>query len=392
MIAKAPVRHFHELDSLRGLAALTVLLGHYSNLFLTPRGPYAGIKPMIEAIYRTPFFVLISGHEAVMLFFVLSGFVLSLQFLKGRPVPYGPFLIKRLFRIYVPYLVVLALAVAACAAFFSGSIADLGPWFNTPWSAPITLRSIIDHVIFLHDFKSDQYDPVLWSLVHELRISIAFPLLMALVMKRSWRGNLILSGALSVFGIVASLAWIKLMGFETDYLITFHYAGVFILGFLLARHREEILSWHTSLSSRSRLAIALMGFVFYCYGHLLPWKLNYFQDVVTAWGAALLVLTALGSARTSAFLHLPPVKFLGKVSYSLYLLHAVIVLSLTHLLYGKLPIGVILGLSLGLSLLLSHLSYEWIEAPAMRAGRMLADRLGSSTWGRAGTPMSPPNG
>ena len=53
------------------------------------------------------------GAEAVILFFVLSGFVLSLPAVDGRPQSYFTFVTRRIFRIYVPYLAALAVSVAA---------------------------------------------------------------------------------------------------------------------------------------------------------------------------------------------------------------------------------------------------------------------------------------
>jgi peptidoglycan/LPS O-acetylase OafA/YrhL len=58
---------FDELDSLRGLAACTVVLTHFwdgmdANIYL--------------ATFHSPLRILVAGHNAVTLFFVLSGFVL----------------------------------------------------------------------------------------------------------------------------------------------------------------------------------------------------------------------------------------------------------------------------------------------------------------------------
>src|SRR2546430_6654006 len=95
-------RHYEELDSLRGLAAITVLVGHYLNPFLVQSGPYAGVGRAVQLARKTPLFGLFAGHEAVMLFFVLSGFVLSLKFLRGDPVHYGGVSRPRKFLPYIP--------------------------------------------------------------------------------------------------------------------------------------------------------------------------------------------------------------------------------------------------------------------------------------------------
>src|SRR5437016_14042110 len=102
-------RHYEELDSLRGLAAITVLVGHYLNPFLVQSGPYAGVGRAVQLARKTPLLGLFAGHEVVMLFFVLSRFVLSLKFLRRVPVPYGGLALARTIPLYVPSLAALAL-------------------------------------------------------------------------------------------------------------------------------------------------------------------------------------------------------------------------------------------------------------------------------------------
>lgn len=77
-------RHYRELDSLRGLAAFVVLV-HHTLLCLPDFGDFfysAGSAPahgLVEALFfYTPLVLIWQGRSAVMLFFVLSGFVLSL--------------------------------------------------------------------------------------------------------------------------------------------------------------------------------------------------------------------------------------------------------------------------------------------------------------------------
>ena len=83
----APVRQvrYVELDSLRGLAALIVVLHHVLYLWETDTQPAsAACRFFLDLI--NPF-----GFEAVILFFVLSGFVLSLPAVDGKPQTYLTF-------------------------------------------------------------------------------------------------------------------------------------------------------------------------------------------------------------------------------------------------------------------------------------------------------------
>ncbi len=60
--------------------------------------------------------MLVAGHEAVILFFLLSGFVLTIPYLLPDPPGYLRFLTRRVIRIYVPYLAALMQATASISA------------------------------------------------------------------------------------------------------------------------------------------------------------------------------------------------------------------------------------------------------------------------------------
>jgi len=71
---------FEQLDSLRGLAALSVVVNHFLNIL---PGIFDNPNDFWFLKY-TPLHLFWAGHEAVIFFFVLSGFVLSLQFFKKK--------------------------------------------------------------------------------------------------------------------------------------------------------------------------------------------------------------------------------------------------------------------------------------------------------------------
>src|SRR5947209_3137330 len=95
-----------ELDSVRGLAAATVVLSHTTIVLPIIAKPTFG-RPggeWVNALKYSPVHVFFAGYEAVIMFFILSGFVLSLPFHHGAGPSYREFLIKRIHRIYVPYI------------------------------------------------------------------------------------------------------------------------------------------------------------------------------------------------------------------------------------------------------------------------------------------------
>ncbi|MFB3170669.1 acyltransferase family protein [Neobacillus sp. 179-C4.2 HS] len=72
-----------------------------------------------------------AGSEAVTLFFVLSGFVLSLTFYYKGKFSYGEYLIKPIVRIYIPYVTAIVITLILRGNFYTGNIKGLSYWFNT---------------------------------------------------------------------------------------------------------------------------------------------------------------------------------------------------------------------------------------------------------------------
>src|ERR1700676_1028669 len=105
MVERAEIR-FQQLDGLRGLAAFVVFLFHA--IMMLPADSRAS-RYLNNPVLR-PFW---DGPSAVMLFFVLSGFVLTLPYtgMRTRKIDPVPFWIRRLTRLYPAYWVALTLAL-----------------------------------------------------------------------------------------------------------------------------------------------------------------------------------------------------------------------------------------------------------------------------------------
>jgi peptidoglycan/LPS O-acetylase OafA/YrhL len=371
-----------ELDSLRGLAALIVVLHHLRGLWETDTQPTSVICRFLLDLV-TPF-----GFDAVLMFFVLSGFVLSLPAVNGRPQTYSTFLIRRVFRIYVPYLAVLLASVAG--AFWLHGIVTRSIWFHQFWSEPVDWRLVGQHVLFLGVYNPNQFDPPIWSLMYEMRISLIFPLLCGLVLRLKSKWSLAIGAGLSVSAILIVKRPFYI-GLTTG--DTLHYAGLFVLGIFLARERRRLGEW---FRRRRQIVKVLIGaaflWLFLFAGHPVTVASDHFlhhflfcvSQWITAFGAAGVMIICMNSATCKRALSWPPIHFLGEVSYSLYLWHFVVILYCVHLLYGKIPLWVILCLSLVLSVAVSWFSYRWIEVPSMNLGRKL-----SNTFRRASPSSSP---
>jgi peptidoglycan/LPS O-acetylase OafA/YrhL len=355
-----------QLDSLRGLAACSVVLCHSTNVL---PGVYDDPR-RFWWLTETPLAMLRAGHAAVIFFFVLSGFVLSLPFLKG-PVSYPAFLFRRVCRIWIPYATAMVVAVGCAVWFHPAPVTGLSQWANQPIGFP-NLQLILGHLLLVGAFANGTYDPVVWSLVYEMRISLLFPLLVLLLRLGAWWKVLGAAATLSVAELF--LERLPFWSGSTDLPMTLHYAGLFVLGMVLARDMSKLQALYARLSFRTKSLLWLLALS--CYGHQI-WlfpdsKLQHvplYRDGFTALGVSLFIMLALSPSRFSAWLERKPLVFLGKTSYSVYLYHAVILLSLVHCFFGRVPL-VLLWLGTGvLTVAIAALSYQVIELPSIRLGR-----------------------
>ncbi|HET6383372.1 MAG TPA: acyltransferase [Armatimonadota bacterium] len=389
-----PSRRLEQLDSLRGLAALSVLGHHFLFVFpamVSGSGPY-------WLLARTPLAIFVAGQQAVIFFFVLSGFVLAIPFLRG-PVVYLPFVWRRVCRIWIPYAIAVSTAMVCYQLFSRNGIPGLSSWFNSTWTTPISAGLIGDHFILVDSFKNGVFAPVIWSLVVEMRLSLVFPLLMLLALRANWRVTLAAAWVASFGSFVLYGHLRRHAGWSNDSLLTVHYATIFVIGILLCRHRSALQERYRGLSKRMKWALALFSVLCYTYPYwffshsALP-HLGGVDDLITAAGVAGFIVMALESSRTKSWLVREPILRLGKISYSLYLWHTIVLLSMVNLLYGVIPLWTILIAAAMITLLVSNLSYEYIERPAIRLGYSGSSKL-QQIWlkdpvlsGASGGPVS----
>jgi peptidoglycan/LPS O-acetylase OafA/YrhL len=354
-----------QLDSLRGLAACSVVICHATNVL-------PGVYDHPERLWwftGTPLAIVRTGHAAVIFFFVLSGFVLTLPFLKGL-VSYPGFVVRRICRIWIPYATAMVVAVCCATWFYSNPVPGLSHWANDSiaWQPGL----MVDHLLLVGSFDNGEYNPVVWSLVHEMRISLVFPLLILLLRLGAWWRVLGAAAALSVASLVVERLPLSLA--STDLPITLHYAGLFVLGMVLARDMPKLQALYGRLSTRTKAVLWLLALL--CYSHqawLFPFskfqEIPFLRDGLVAVGVTVFIVFALSSPKFSAWLEGRTLVFLGKVSYSIYLFHAVILLSLVHTLFGTVPLVLLWILTALLTLGIAALAYQLIEVPSIRLGR-----------------------
>lgn len=361
---------YQQLDSLRGIAALAVVMAHA--ICITTEIP--------KILDYSPLHFFWASHEAVIFFFVLSGFVLSLPFFSGRTTTYWEYIIKRICRIYIPYLVAIIATFTLCYFFSRGGIDDLGKWFIVKWSKDVNVKDIVDHVLLLGNYQTSIYNPVIWSLIHEMRISIIFPLLILLIKKYPPKVIITICLIFSVIGGLNSTFVLQAAeGWRNSYFDTLHFASMFLIGALLAKNLPVISEWYKKVSSSNRTILLVTAFFAYTYSRsvkILPVEfMDVIADLGTTVGASLFIIASLHSKKISDFLSGRFFVMSGKISYSLYLFHTTVLFTIFHQFYGKLDIWVIYAISLPLVFIVSVLSWHLVELPSIQLGKSLGKRI-----------------
>ena len=376
-----PAARMESLDGLRGIAALVVVLAH--GLLMQPFywdllfGPKSEEKNLLERILTdSPLKLIWGGGNAVILFFVLSGFVLTLPWISGRHLKYGKYLISRFFRIYIPYLASMILASGFAVVLGGEKIAGASDWVNNyGWANSLTTLTIPSVLLMLGNDYSTWLNNPTWSLVWEVRVSLLFPLLVIPIIR--WR----LAG---VF-LVAAILWITLIAgqelagifpYTTSILgrphMTFYYAVFFLIGISFAIYHDVLtkLTWRFGKHAASLLMLTGL------YGWYVKWPIQ--PELMKGLSAGLIIIASISNGIPRRMLLTAPVQWLGRVSYSLYLVHVPVFLIAEYLMASILPHSIIAPIAIIVALALSEIFYKMVEGPAHRLGRRLVKREVSS--------------
>lgn len=346
---------FGELDGIRGIAAFFVFFSHVAGLLYE--------SEIVRLAYASPLRIFWDGAAAVDLFFVLSGFVLSLPFLVNKTnvteIGYGQFAVKRIFRLFPAFWVALVFSLVLRAEYNPASMLQLSEWAKIQWTHQITLGVILKNIFMLPGAEVNAIDPVIWSLIVELRMSLLLPLII-LILNRSERFFL---HALLVLATI-------FLGFSINALT---YLPLFTVGAIAAKWLMPVRQKLLVIGKLQMLCILLFGIALYGNRGVFHIQSQYMKDLISGFGAVIVILLALSSIRFSQILSLKIFEFMGKTSYSFYLLHLPILLYVTSLLYpstGSIFICAIVTLVVAYPL--SYLVFRFIELPANACGRTIS--------------------
>lgn len=337
----------------------------------------------IDTLKNTPLHLFWLGHESVILFFILSGFVLSLPYWEGKQSSYKAYMIRRMCRILLPSGVSVCIAVLMMKFISPGGIAEMSEWFNEIWTKGLSTPELIKHLILLDEIESMTLNPVIWSLVHEFRISLFFPAVVFVLMKTNLKTNIGILMAMPVMYFM--VYYVLLKGFAYDmtqfngyssYLLTPHYAAFFVLGALLAKHRKLISRTYAELNNRVKAAVMVIGLVLYMYVWLImPNNSTIHLFIINDWaiaaGSCIFIVASMNSIALKRILLIKPVHFIGKISFSLYLYHMIVIVTMFYLFNGTMPVIILIGLSFIISFGAAAAMYYTVETTSVKLGKYL---------------------
>ena len=364
-------RHDPALDGLRGLAVLMVFVFHYGGGLQSTHMLIRGLGYITE-----------TGWIGVILFFALSGFLITGGLWDSRDEPHVllNFYARRALRILPLYY--FALAVAFIAAVISAT-------------ALSNLRSFSIYIFFLQDLpflatRAAVYSAPLplyhlWSLAVEEQFYLLWPALILLVRTRRAALNL----SLGIF-ILSTLFRVAIWGpaFSTfagpglfdQFLLT--HAGALALGAALALAlRADAL--HSAALNRASVFTLIGGTLLYlcislyCHTFLLKPHLQFTIGLVGITLAATAIIPiALREGLIRSALSIGPLCWLGRFSYGLYVFHLLLrplfdsfAVRLSHATSGTFYQGIRFVVAFFITLAVAWASFHFCEQPILALKR-----------------------
>jgi peptidoglycan/LPS O-acetylase OafA/YrhL len=365
-------RRIVALDGLRGVAAIMVLL-HHALLMLPDFADYewysrvpAHVSLGEFLLLCTPFRLVWAGQERAIMFFVLSGFVLCLPWLAGKPQSYGRFLLGRFCRIYPPYIAAMALAALASVVIGGHVLPKASVYFNElGWARGPDAGTLSSILLVLTNHHSDYINEAVWSLTWEVRVALIFPLLMLPILRRRNIGTAQVYVFLLLFGQAAR----HLLSAHPDLAELVgngcRYTGCFVLGTAIAMNRVTIGEWFGRRHSAFGWLCLALGLGI-CWA---PWP--HFHDDIVAIGAALLIVAIIGTASLRKCLAHKYWLWLGRQSYSLYLIHVPVVMMIVIFCRGQVPLWACLSV-IPVSIALAQIFHLYVELPSVALAQKAA--------------------
>jgi peptidoglycan/LPS O-acetylase OafA/YrhL len=210
----------------------------------------------------------------------------------------------------------------------------------------------------------------------EIRISLIFPVLMLLIKYANWKITLLVGYLLSLiyYLFIYQSQTKEILAISSDYYYTLAFISMFILGALLAKYRDFLIIKTKEFSRLQKILFLFFATLLYTIRYWPVFQppstvLTFLYDVSISLGVGIYIIFAV--AKAGKILQHKILLFFGKISYSVYLYHAIILLALVYLLYPRVPMYLLWILGFTLTICVSYLSYKYVEQPAIRLGSIL---------------------
>lgn len=363
------------LDSARGLAAFSVMITHFVFSFQLTTPPLSRIT------YPLHFFWY--GEADILFFFIHSGFILSYSISrrlnKTKASSYIRFLIERVFRIYPLFIFIVLVSYLLKKHFFpiSESLYTT-EHLQSFWRRNMDIKSLLNELSLIYSVDQEgnkRLIPQEWTAAVEILIGCLVPMLLFFLKKvrLSW-----------IYWLFILLI-IKLFKFNS-------FLFDFALGVSLFYHLEQIKRIWVRLAISIKwllIAIAILFFTcFFQFATLFNFEKVFIHPgidhVIVSLGCGLFFCIILGSTAVQKILSHSFMITMGRICYSLYLAHMMILICFADYfvqLFRKIP-GLSEGYCIllfffvyaGLTLLISLFSYWAIENPFNQLGKRIAKK------------------
>lgn len=368
------------LDGVRGVAMLIVVLHHFGLAFfpainyLDPGKIHLGDGSTELLIAKTPLNIFFNGGFAVSIFFVLSGFVLSYKFhLSGSRKLLTDYAAKRYFRLFLPVAVsiVLCYVLHLCGLFTNhtaGTLTKSEEWLGGLFSGMKGPGDVLKNLfvdVFLNN--DNRYNAVLWTMTIEFLGSLLLFSFLALA------GNS--QRTLLLHLLVGILILLTDKQFYASFILGSLISRLFITGFSFPEGVKGILI---------KILLLAAGVYFSSFpqgSHTresmwrwLDWSWTSGYNLFHVVGAFCILFVICFDKTLIRFFSIRPFLYLGKISFSFYLIHLPVMCSLGFYLFGMfwkpgtyfVPFLIAFGSCMLVTLVISHFYYRWVDKSSIR--------------------------
>lgn len=377
MMEAKNIHRFTKLDGLRGLLSIIVALNHsflilaipnYANVWGQNILQFTNLQSKIQQI----FMLLGNGGVAVTMFFILSGLVMgqSLQRVAPSIRGYVGFIFKRMTRLYPAYFFLIVFsAIYMRLGFIYKIYPGASSWFQWWMNFDMTLKEFILNAFFI----SISLGGITWTLRVIVIASLIFPVFYLLTKNTSkFLDTMIFFGLL-----IASFTILNIPGFRDLRYLYMFFSGLMIPKF--ASFFERVPSWFVYL------VLPAFLFILTDFRYLTDEYIGGVGECVAGW-FLIGVMAYNTKLRLFNFLDTKLFIFLGRISYSLYLVHFTVLYIVSKIMFDYLPYQSLLDSYLYVHLLLfvvstmlavqlSVLVNKYVEGPSIKLAHAISSKF-----------------